>query len=110
MSININSALADNLEIREFSEQVCKLCIIDKQHRILSRISYTKVIKINKLIHINLADDNNIFKIIKKKTFVVTMIDDYIDYIIVYLLKRKFDLIKAFRNYLNMMKIKDTLI
>ena len=108
MSTDINSALADSLEIREFSEQVCESCIIDKQHRTSSRIPHTRVIKIDELVHIDLADGDNIFKIIEGKTYVVTMIDDYTDYIIVYLLERKSDLVGALRNYLNRMKTRGT--
>ncbi len=40
----------------------------------------------------NLVDDGKIFQIDEKFRYVVTFIDDYSQYTITYLLKRKFDL------------------
>ena len=58
MSININVVSANLFEKQEFSDRVCEICFIDKQHRTSSRRSHIKIIKIDELMHINLVDDD----------------------------------------------------
>ncbi len=53
----------------------------------------------------NLIDDDKIFKINEECKYVVTMIDDYNQYTIIYLLKWKFNLMRKLWNYLKFMKI-----
>ncbi len=52
----------------------------------------------------NLVDDGKIFQIDEKFRYVVTFIDDYSQYTITYLLKRKFDLKDELWNYLKLIK------
>ncbi len=52
----------------------------------------------------NLVDDGKIFQINEKFRYVVTFIDDYSQYTITYLLKRKFDLKDELWNYLKLIK------
>ncbi len=58
----------------------------------------------------NLIDDDKIFKINEECKYVVTMIDDYNQYTIIYLLKWKFNLMRKLWNYLKFMKIQSTSI
>ncbi len=110
MSIDINVNSANSLEDEEFSESICETCVIDKQNRVSSRKSHIRVIKVDELIHTNLVDDDKISQIDEEFRYVATFIDDYSQYTITYLLKRKFDLKDELRNYLKLMKTRDTLI
>ncbi len=51
MNININVKSINSLEEKEFSESICEICVLDKQHWASSRRSYTRIIRINELIH-----------------------------------------------------------
>jgi len=104
MSININVNSANSLEGEEFSELICETCVIDKQNRVSSRKPHIRVIKVDELVHTNLVDDGKILQINKEFRYVATFIDDYSQYTITYLLKRKFDLKDKLRNYLKLMK------
>jgi len=59
---------------------------------------------------LNLVNDDKISKINEEFKYIATMIDDYSQYTIIYLLKRKFDLKDVLRKYLKFMKIQSTLI
>ncbi len=87
MNINIDVNITNSLEEKEFSESICEVCIINKQNRFSSWIFHIKVIKVNELIHMNLIDDDKISLINEKFKYVATMIDDYNQYTITYLLK-----------------------
>ncbi len=104
MSIDINVNSANSLEDEEFSEFICETCVIDKQNRVSSRKSYIRVIKVDELVHTNLVDDGKILQINEEFRYVATFIDDYSQYTITYLLKRKFDLKDELWNYLKLMK------
>ncbi len=110
MSIDIDVNSINSLEGKEFSESICETCVLDKQHRASSRRSHTRVIRIDELIHSNLVDDGKILMIDEEFRYVVTMIDDYSQYTIIYLIDRKFDLKDVLRDYLNLMKNRDTSI
>jgi len=110
MSIDINVNLTDSLKNEEFSESICKICVIDKQNRTSSRKPHIRVIKVDELVHSNLVNDDKIFKINEEFRYVATMIDDYSQYMIIYLLQRKFNLKDVLRKYLKFMKIQSTLI
>ncbi len=110
MSIDINVNSINSLEEREFSESICETCVLDKQHWASSQRSHIRVIKIDELIHLNLVDDDKILMIDEEFRYVVTMIDDYSQYTIIYLIDRKFDLKDVLQNYLNLMKNRNTSI
>ena len=92
MSINIDVNSTNSLENEEFSESICEICVIDKQNRMSSQKSHIRVIKADELVHMNLVNDDKISKIDEEFRYVAAMIDDYSQYTIIYLLKRKFDL------------------
>ena len=104
MSIDINVNSINSLEEEEFSESICETYVLDKQHWASSRRSHTRVIRIDELIHLNLVDDDKILMINEEFRYVVTMIDDYSQYTIIYLIDRKFDLKDVLWNYLNLIK------
>ena len=104
MSIDIDVNSTDSLKNEEFSESTCEICVIDKQNRTSSQKSHIRIIKVNELVHLNLVDDDKIFKINEEFRYVATMIDDYSQYTIIYLLKRKFNLKDVLRKYLKFMK------
>ncbi len=110
MSIDIDVNSTNSLENKKFSEMICEICVIDKQHRTSSRKSHIRVIKVNELVHTNLVDDDKISKIDEESKYVTTMIDDYSEHTIIYLLERKFKLKDVLRNYLKLMKTRDTSI
>ncbi len=110
MSININVNSTDSLKNEEFSESICEICVINKQNRTLSRKSHIRIIKVNELVHSNLVNNDKIFKINEEFRYVATMIDDYSQYTIIYLLQQKFDLKDVFWKYLKFMKIQSTSI
>ncbi len=58
----------------------------------------------------NLVDDDKILMIDEEFKYVVTMINDYSQYTIIYLIDWKFNLKDVLWNYLNLMKNRDTLI
>ncbi len=68
------------------------------------------LIKIDELIHLNLVDDDKILMIDEEFKYVVTMINDYSQYTIIYLIDWKFNLKDVLWNYLNLIKNRDTLI
>jgi len=107
ISIDINVNSANSLEDEEFSESICETCVIDKQNRVLSRKSHIRIIKVDELINTNLVDDDKISQIDEEFRYVATFIDDYGQYMITYLLKRKFDLKDELRNYLKLMKTRN---
>ncbi len=104
ISIDIDVNSTNSLKNEEFSESVCEVCVIDKQNRTSSRKSHIRVIKADELVHTNLVDDDKISKIDEEFRYVATMIDDYSQYTIIYLLERKFDLKDVLRKYLKLMK------
>ncbi len=110
MSIDIDVNSTDSLKNEEFSESICEICVIDKQNRTSSRKPHIRVIKVDELVHSNLVDDDKISKIDEEFRYVATMIDDYSQYTIIYLLKRKFDLKDVLRKYLKFMKTQSTSI
>jgi len=110
MSIDIDVNSTDSLKNEEFSESICEICVIGKQNRMSSRKSHIRVIKVDELVHSNLVDDDKISKIDEEFRYVATMIDDYSQYTIIYLLQRKFDLKDVLRKYLKFMKIQNTSI
>ena len=110
MSIGIDVNSANSLEGGESSESICEACALDKQHRAPSRRSHTRAIRIDELIHSNLVDDGKILMIDEEFRYVATMIDDYSQYTIIYLIDRKFDLKDVLRDYLNLMKNRGTSI
>ncbi len=110
MSINIDVNSTNSLENKKFSEMICEICVIDKQHRTSSQKPHIRVIKVNELVHMNLVDDDKISKIDEKSKYVTIMIDDYSEHMIIYLLERKFKLKNVLRNYLKLMKTWDTSI
>ncbi len=110
MSIDIDVNLTNSLENKKSSEMICEICVIDKQHRTSSQKSHIRVIKVDELVHMNLVDDDKISKIDEESKYVTTMIDDYSEHTIIYLLKRKFKLKDVLWNYLKLMKTWDTLI
>ncbi len=62
-------------------------------------------------MHINIANEDNIILIFSQRVkYVVVMTNDFTNYIIIYLLQRKFELKIILRKYLKQMKIKDILI
>ncbi len=104
ISINIDVNSTNSLKNEESSESVCETCVIGKQNRTSSRKSHIRVIKADELVHTNLVDDDKISKIDEEFRYVATMIDDYSQYTIIYLLERKFDLKDVLRKYLKLMK------
>ena len=104
MSIGIDVNSANSLESEEFSESICEACVIGKQNRTSSRKSHIRVIKAGELVHTNLVDGGKILKIDGECSYVATMIDDYSQYTIIYLLKRKSDLKEKLQDYLKLMK------
>ncbi len=92
MSINIDVNLTNSLKNKEFSELICETCVINKQNRTSSWKSYIRVIKVNELIYLNLINDDKIFKINKEFRYVITIIDDCSQFMIICLLERKFNL------------------
>jgi len=110
MSIGIDVNSTDSLENEESSESICEACVIGKQNRTSSRKPHIRVIKVGELVHLNLVDDGKISKIDEEFRYVATMIDDYSQYMIIYLLQRKFDLKGVLRKYLKFMKIQSTSI
>ena len=110
MSIDIDVNFANSLEGEEFSESICETCVIDKQNWVSSRKSHIRVIKVDELVYTNLIDDDKISQINEEFRYVTTMIDDYSQYMITYLLKRKFNLKDELQNYLKLMKTWNTSI
>jgi len=110
MSIGIDVNSADSLKNEESPESVCETCVIGKQNRTPSRKPHTRVIKVGELVHSNLAGDGKISKTDEGFRYVATMIDDYSQYTITYLLKRKSDLKGVLRKYLEFMKTQSTSI
>ncbi len=110
MSIDIDVNSANSLKDEEFSELICKTYVINKQNWISSRKSHIRVIKVDELVHMNLVDDDKIPQIDEEFRYVTTFIDDYSQYTITYLLKRKFNLKDELWNYLKLMKTWDILI
>jgi len=108
MSIGIDVNSANSLEEEESPELICGACALDKQHRASSRRLHTRAIKIGELMHLNLVDDGKILMIDEEFRYVVTIIDDYSQYTIIYLIDRKFDLRDVLRDYLNLMKKQGT--
>ena len=107
MSIDIDVNSTNSLENKKFSEMICKICVIDKQHRTSSWKSHIRVIKVDELVHTNLVDDDKISKIDEESKYMTTMIDDYSEHMIIYLLELKFELKDVLRNYLKLMKTRD---
>ena len=110
MSIDIDVNSTNSLENKESPEMICEACAIDKQHRTSSRKPHIRAIKVDELVHTNLVGDGKISKIDEEFRYVATMIDDYSQYMIIYLLQRKFDLKGVLRKYLKFMKIQSTSI
>jgi len=110
MSIDIDVNSTDSLKNEEFSESICETCVIGKQNRTSSQKPHIRIIKVDELVHSNLVNDDKISKINEEFRYVATMIDDYSQYTIIYLLKRKFDLKDVLRKYLKFMKTQSTSI
>ncbi len=105
MSINIDVNLTNSLENKKSSEMICEICVINKQHKMLSWKSHIKVIKVNKLVYMNFINDDKISKIDEEFKYMTTIIDDYSEHTIIYLLERKFKLKDVLQDYLKLMKI-----
>jgi len=108
MSIGIDVDSANSLEGEESPESVCGACAIGKQNRAPSRKPHTRATKVGELVHTDLVDDGKILQTDGESRYVATFIDDYSQYTITYLLERKSDLKDELRNYLKLMKTRDT--
>ncbi len=78
ISIDINVNSINSLENKEFSKLICKICVINKQNRTLSWKSHIKVIKADELVHMNLINDDKIFKIDEEFKYVAIIINKLI--------------------------------
>ena len=65
------------------------------------------MIKIDELMYINFVNNSKVFLTIEKNRFVIIIINNYIDYNIIYFLNKKLKLLKVFKNYLTFIKIKE---
>jgi hypothetical protein len=108
MSIGIDVNAANSLEGEESPESVCGACAIGKQNRSPSRIPHTRATKVGELVHTDLAGGGKIPLTDGGSRYVATMIDDYSQYTTTYLLERKSDLKDVLRDYLKLMKTRDT--
>jgi transposase InsO family protein len=108
MSTGIDVDSANSLENEESPESVCGACAIGKQNRTPSRKPHTRATKVGELVHSDLAGGGKIPKTDGGSRYVATFIDDYSQYTTTYLLERKSDLKDELRNYLKLMKTRDT--
>lgn len=110
MNIDIDVNSINSLEKKEFSESICETCVLNKQHQASSWRFHTRVIRIDELIHSNFVNDDKILMINEEFKYVVTMIDNYSQYMIIYLIDWKFNLKDVLQDYLNLIKNQDTSI
>jgi transposase InsO family protein len=104
MSTGIDVEAANSLQKQESPKEICDSYAKGKQHRNNIRIPHTRATKKGELVHCDLAG-GGLLPITKGGArYVAAMTDDFTDFTIVYLLKRKSDLKEVLRNYLNYMK------
>ena len=108
MSIGINAASANNLERRESPNPICEPCMIGRQHRTPSRIPHTRATQIGELIHSDVAGGGNIPSTIGGARYVATIIDDFTNYTVIYLLAKKSDFRLVLKPYLRQMQTRGT--
>ncbi len=108
MSTGIDVDAANNLQKREFPEEVCEPCALGKQHRNPYRIPHTRAATKGELVHTDLASGGRIKQTLGGARYVAAMTDDFTDFTVVYLLKKKSEFKKVLGDYLVMMKTQGT--
>ena len=87
----------------------CEICMIDKQHRIfnyksMKTNSLKRIIRKNQRFHIDLIEEEHIVKTSKNKRYVIIFVDNYTNYIWMYLIIKKFEFLRVLRNFIVMIK------
>ena len=98
----------NKIEKLEFTKR-CEVCMIDKQyrtfnHKSIRTNSLKRIIRKDQRFHIDLIEEKHIVKTSKNKRYVIIFVDDYTDYIWVYLIIKKFEYLRVLRNFIVMIK------
>lgn len=108
MAIGIDVSNATKLESTESHPAICESCAIGKQTRNLVRIPRDRVTKIGEIIHIDIAGGGKLPQTLDGARYVMSLIDDYFNFMTIYLLKKKSEAEKALKEFINFMKNRQT--
>ena len=98
------------LEKIDSQHDKCESCIMNKMHRTsnhktMKTNSTKRVTRKKQKFHTNLIEKNYIVRIFRDKRYTIIFVNDYIDYVWLYLIKNKFDFVIVFKNFIYMIKI-----
>ena len=103
--VNMN-LISDN---ENDSIEKCEVCIMKKMHRKSNhqfvRIS-RRANRPNQKFHTNLADDEKIVLIFRDKRYAIIFVNDFSNYIWIYLVRKKNEFQKNFRDFIKIMLIR----
>ena len=88
----------------------CETCILIKMHKTFNHdlVRVTKrASRKRQRFHIDLVEDDNIMQTFNDKRYVVIFIDDFIDYIWIYLIKRKSEFNDVLKKFVIMIEIQN---
>lgn len=108
MAAGVDASMATKLEATETHPKICKLCAMGKQSRQLLRIPRAGASKIGEIIHTDIAGGGKLPQIFDGARYVITLIDDYSNFMAIYLLKRKFEAEKALKDFISFIKNRNT--
>ena len=104
----INMNLISDSE-NDFIEK-CEICIMKKMHRKFNH----RFVRINRRanwsnqkFYTNWTDDEKIVLIFKSKRYAIIFVNDFSNYIWIYLMRKKNEFQKIFRDFIKMMLIRD---
>ena len=91
---------------------LCECCIINKMHRTLNKKSMRidlnrRTIRKEQRIHIDLTEEKKIKKTSRDKRYAIVFIDDFIDYIWIYLIRKKNEYKQVLKKFIFMLKAKN---
>ena len=108
MATGIDASMATKLETSETHPRIFESCAMGKQSRQLLRVPRARASKIGEIIHTDIAGEGKLPQTYGGAYYVISLIDDYSNFMTIYLLKKKSEVEKALKNYMTFMKNKGT--
>ena len=108
MATGIDSTNATRLESTESHPRICESYAIGKQHRQPVCIPRERATKVGEIVHTDIAGGGKLPQTLGGARYVLSIIDDYSNFMTVYLLKRKSQAEEVLKDYVLIMKNKGT--
>ena len=108
MADGIDVSTANKLESIEVSPAICESCAVGKHTRNLVKTSRKRATRIGEIIHSDIAGGGKLPLTLGGARYVLSLIDDYSNFMTIYLLKRKSEAYMALKQFISYMENRQT--